>query len=114
MAISALPRIIASNVFASMTSSFEASAQVAVAERGLLFRIDISPTNSPAPSEARIFSTSPTCFEIVIRPCWTTYISLPGSPSRKRTVPCGNSFPKRWKSWSSAMGAAHSSAAKRC
>ena len=81
-----------------MTRSFESSAQVAVAERGRLFRIDISPRNSPGPIDERIFSTSPTFFETVTRPCWTTYISLPGSPSRKRTVPRGNSLPKRWKS----------------
>src|SRR5207245_8926918 len=32
---------------------------------------------------------------------WMTYISLPGSPSRKRTSPRLNSLPKRWNSASS-------------
>jgi len=43
----------------------------------------------------------PTCLEMSTRPAWTTYISFPGSPSRKSTVPRGNSRPNRWKSWSS-------------
>src|SRR5437016_3732735 len=100
-AISTLPRIIASNVFGSITRSLASSATTAPAERGLLFRMLISPKNSPAPKVARIFSVSRTVLVMFTLPAWTTYISLPGSPSRNRTCPRLNSFPNLWNSASS-------------
>src|SRR5439155_14780199 len=81
-AISTLPRIIASKVRGSMTRSLPCSAITAPAERGLLFRIAISPKNSPAPRVARIFSVSRTFLVMFTLPDWTTNISRPGSPSR--------------------------------
>ena len=68
MAISALPRIMLSKVLGSITSSRASSATVAVALRGLLEMIAISPKNSPGPRVARIFSTSRTFFEMAIFP----------------------------------------------
>ena len=102
-AISALDRIMVSKVLASITSSRQSSAQMAVALRGLLLRMAISPRNSPGPRRERIFSTSPTRLVMVTLPALTTNISRPSSPSRKRTVPRGNSRPKRWKRGSSDM-----------
>ena len=95
-AISALPRTMASKVLASTTSRRQSSTQVAVAERGAPFRIDISPKNSPCPRVERTFSTAPTRAEMETLPRLTTNISPPGSPSRKSTVPRGNSRPKRF------------------
>ena len=101
-AISELPRIIPSKVLGSMTRSLASSATVAVAFRGLLEMIAISPKNSPGPERGEDLLHVPHLLVMATFPAWRTNISLPGSPSRKRTVPLGNSLPNRWKRVSSA------------
>ena len=92
-AISPLPRSMASKVLGSITKSCESESTVAVAERGLLVMIDISPKNSPGPSVLNCFSTSRTVLEIATSPERITNISRPSSPSRKSTEPLAKALP---------------------
>src|SRR5262245_54489686 len=81
-----------------MTSILASSITVAVAERGRLLTMDISPKNSPGGSTATIFSSFLMRRVSCTRPDCNTYISRPGSPSRNSTVPVGTLFPNRSKS----------------
>src|SRR5439155_10958489 len=67
----------------------------AVADRGRLLRIAISPKNSPAGSTASTRSDSATWRRISISPVTTMYMSSPGWPSSNSTVPAGKSRAKR-------------------
>ncbi len=75
------------------TARRASSVTVAVAERGLPSRIDISPKKSPAASSASVTSSpSRSLMWMRTRPPSMRYIAPPCSPLRKRTLPAGRSF----------------------